>query len=130
MGDQQNKTNMGLHVLVAEDNPINQMVARKVLGRLGCTCEMADNGVECLKLLEEQSFDLILMDCMMPVMDGLEATRRIRASGATYANIPIIAFTAKAMPEDQRECREAGMNDYMDKPASLDRFTQVLSHWV
>ena len=130
MAGQKNKINIGLHVLVAEDNPVNQMVARKVLAKLGCTCEIAANGAECLKMLEIQSFDLILMDCMMPEMDGLEATRKIRISGAAYANIPIVAFTANAMVEDQQKCRDAGMNDYIDKPATIERLTEVLSKWA
>lgn len=130
MADQHNRTNIGLHVLVAEDNQVNQMVARKILEKLGCTCEIATNGVECLKLLEDQSFDLVLMDCMMPIMGGLEATRKIRSSGAAYASIPIVAFTANASPEDQQQCRDAGMNDYMDKPVSIDRLAQVLNSWA
>ena len=130
MTGQRIENNLGLHVLVAEDNPVNQMVARKILEKLGCTCEIAANGAECLKLLEDQSFSLILMDCMMPVMDGLEATRKIRASGAAYAHIPVIAFTASAMPEDQQACLDAGMNDYIDKPVNIDRLARVLNNHV
>lgn len=118
------------HVLVAEDNQVNQLVAKKILEKLGCTCEIAANGVECLKLLEEQTFDIILMDCMMPEMDGFEATQKIRASDSSYANIPIIAFTANSMPEDQRKCLNAGMNDYISKPVNIERLTQALNDWA
>ena len=118
------------HILVAEDNPVNQMVAKKILEKLGYTCEIAANGIECLKLLEEQTFVIILMDCMMPEMDGLEATRNIRASGANYANIPIVAFTASDQSEDQQKCLDAGMNDYMPKPANIERLTQILKEWA
>ena len=127
MSDQPNKPQ---HVLVAEDNQVNQLVARKILEKLGCTCEIAANGVECLRLLEEQTFDIILMDCMMPEMDGLEATQKIRASGADYANIPIVAFTANDIAEDRQKCLDAGMNDYMSKPVNIDRLTQVLNDWA
>lgn len=118
------------HILVAEDNPVNQMVAKKILEKLGYTCEVAVNGIECLRLLEEQTFIIVLMDCMMPKMDGWEATRKIRASGTDYANIPIIAFTANAMPEDQQKCLDAGMNDHMPKPVNLERLTEMLKTWT
>lgn len=127
MSDQSNKSK---HVLVAEDNQINQLVARKILKKLGCTCEIAVNGIECLKLLEEQTFDIVLMDCMMPLMDGLEATRKIRASNADYANIPIVAFTANDIEDELQKCLDAGMNDYMSKPVSIERLTQALNDWA
>ncbi|WP_062267779.1 response regulator [Endozoicomonas arenosclerae] len=120
-----------LHILVVEDNQVNQMVARKLLEKLGCTCEVAENGQEALDVLDsEKSFDLILMDCMMPVMDGLEATEKIRASGQNYANIPIIAFTANAMESDQIACKSAGMNDFMDKPVTVAKMSETLARWV
>ena len=127
MSDQSNKVK---HVLVAEDNQVNQLVARKILEKLGCTCEIAVNGVECLRLLEEQTFDLVLMDCMMPEMDGLEATRQIRASGANYASIPIVAFTANDIADELQKCLDAGMNDYMSKPVNIERLTEVLNDWA
>ena len=118
------------HILVAEDNPVNQLVAKKILEKLGYTCEIAANGIECLRLLEEQTFAIVLMDCMMPEMDGLEATRHIRSSGAGYANIPIVAFTANTFSEDRQKCMDAGMNDYMPKPVSIERLTKILKDWA
>ena len=118
------------HILVAEDNPVNQMVAKKILEKLGYTCEIAANGIECLRLLEEQTFIIVLMDCMMPEMDGFEATRKIRTSGTDYADIPIIAFTANAMVEDEQKCLDAGMNDYMSKPVNIERITEILETWT
>ena len=127
MSDESNKKK---HVLVAEDNQVNQLVARKILEKLGCTCEIAANGVECLELLEKQTFDIVLMDCMMPKMDGLEATQKIRASGANYANIPIVAFTASDIADELQKCLDVGMNDYMSKPVNIERLTQVLDQWA
>ena len=130
MAEQQNQGGIGLHILLAEDNKMNQIVAKKLMDKLGCSYVIANNGVECLGILEAGHFDLILMDCMMPEMDGLEATRRIRASGSNYASIPIIAFTANAMPSERQDCLDAGMDDYIDKPVDLDRITNLLKEWA
>ncbi|KEQ18389.1 response regulator [Endozoicomonas numazuensis] len=120
-----------LHILVVEDNKVNQMVARKLLEKLGCTCKVAENGLEALEVLEtSEAFDLILMDCMMPVMDGLEATEKIRASGQSYASIPIVAFTANAMESDQIACKSAGMNDFLVKPVTLTLLSEKLALWI
>ena len=127
MGDQQNQAGIGLHVLVAEDNQLNQMVAKKMLEKLGCTCVIVADGSECLRQLEGESFDIILMDCMMPKLDGLEATRQIRASGTRYAGIPVIAFSASTTEEDRKTYHDAGMNDCIDKPVTMDRLTEVLT---
>ncbi len=127
MTDQQG---FGLHVLVAEDNQVNQMVARKLLEKLGCSCAIAENGQECILMLAQDDYDLILMDCMMPELDGMEATRRIRASGSHCANIPIIAFTANAMESDQQACDDAGMDDFIDKPVNLERMSELLAKWA
>ena len=118
---------LNLNILLAEDNRVNQMVTGKLLKTLGCHCTIANNGVECLEYLQHNHYDLILMDCMMPELDGLEATRRIRANGT---DIPIIALTAKAMPVDEQACRDAGMDDYIDKPVSLERMKRILSLWA
>ena len=121
----------GLHILVAEDNQVNQMVARKLLEKLGCTCVVAGNGQKALDILESgEAFDLILMDCMMPILDGLEATREIRASKKPYADIPVIAFTANAMDSDKEACEKAGMNDFLDKPVTIARMTKALQRWA
>ena len=124
---QEKKHQFGLHILVAEDNKVNQLVARKLLEQLGCTCVIASDGKECIELLEQEDFHMILMDCVMPNMDGLEATQAIRASGNT---LPIIAFTANAMDSDRLACHEAGMNGYMDKPIDMQRMVTLLTNWA
>ena len=123
-------TSLGLNILLAEDNPVNQMVTGKLLEKLGCRHVVANNGVECLERLKDDQFDLILMDCVMPEMDGLEATRRIRASSGHCAEIPIIALTANAMESDRQTCLDAGMNDYADKPIDMERMKQLLADWA
>lgn len=118
-------------VLVVEDNEINQMVAMGMLESLGFEVTTAENGKLALDALEENSFDLILMDCQMPEMDGYEATRRIRkSSNASVANIPIIALTANAMSGDAEKCFEAGMDDYLAKPFEPELFEQKLQEWA
>lgn len=129
MVDKPIKHEIGLHILVAEDNQINQLVAKKILQKLGCTCVVVNDGIECLEQLAAHRFDMVLMDCVMPNMDGLEATRWIRASGTDYGNMPIIACTANAMPSDRQDCLDAGMNDYMDKPVDIQRMIDVLTGW-
>ena len=129
MKDSSASDNFGLHVLIAEDNPVNQMVAEKILHKLGCTCCVVSNGQEAIERLSEDPYDLILMDCMMPELDGLEATRRIRAANNVMAKIPIIAFTANAMSSDEEACFEAGMNDFLPKPVTLAEMKLALAKW-
>ncbi|MBM3301291.1 MAG: response regulator, partial [Deltaproteobacteria bacterium] len=106
-----------LHVLVAEDNPVNQKLAAKMLEKMGHTFAVASNGQEALRCLEREKFDLILMDVQMPVMDGIEATKAIRDHElSTGTHIPIVAMTAYAMKGDKERCLEAGMDDYVSKP--------------
>ena len=118
-----------LHILVAEDNPVNQMVAGALLKKLGCSTVIVENGEEAVLKLEQESFDLVLMDCIMPVMDGLEATRTIRESGLPHHQIPIIAFTANTADEDQLACQQAGMDDFIDKPVTVEKMTGLLRRW-
>ena len=118
-----------LHILVAEDNPVNQMVAQTLLKKLGCSVVIADNGDAAVQKVAQEPFDLILMDCIMPVMGGIEATRVIRASGQPYDRIPIIAFSANASDEDQLAFQEAGMDDFIDKPVTVDKMTGLLQRW-
>ncbi|MDX1961047.1 MAG: ATP-binding protein [Leptospiraceae bacterium] len=116
-------------VLLAEDNQINQLVAQKFLEKIGINPVIVDNGEQVLRILEEAKFDLILMDCQMPILDGFETTLRIRKSGKSYSNIPIIAMTANAMKEDRDLCIEKGMNDYIAKPYEIETLVEVLEKW-
>ncbi|NIX94499.1 response regulator [Pseudomonas fulva] len=116
-------------ILLVEDNPVNQLVAKGMLAKLGCQVELATQGVEALARLEEQAFDLVLMDCNMPVMDGYEATRHIRERGR-WPGLPIVALTANAMPEERERCRAAGMDDYLAKPFRREDLLAVVDRWV
>jgi len=123
------ETRRRLHILLAEDNPINQAVATRMIEKQGHTVVTAKDGKEALELLERDSFDVVLMDVQMPIMDGLEATAQIRAREAlTGAHQKIIALTAHAMKGDRERCLDAGMDDYLSKPlksellfATIDR---------
>ncbi|WP_110996438.1 hybrid sensor histidine kinase/response regulator [Pseudomonas sichuanensis] len=116
-------------ILLVEDNPVNQLVAKGMLAKLGCQVQVAAQGVEALEFLEQETFDLVLMDCNMPVMDGYEASRRIRQSGR-WPELPIVALTANAMPEERERCRAAGMNDYLAKPFRREELLALIDHWV
>lgn len=117
-----------LRLLVVEDNPANQLVARMLLGRLGHAVELAGDGLQALTQLAHGSYDAVLMDCQMPRLDGYEATRRIRAGAVAGLNrrIPVIALTAYAMPGDRQKCLSAGMDDYVTKPLRADEICEVL----
>ncbi|MBC7920440.1 MAG: response regulator, partial [Ferruginibacter sp.] len=117
-----------LRILVAEDNPVNQKLAMRILSKLGYEPEVVSNGQRVLEAVNRQHYELILMDVQMPEMDGLEATRRLRrGSGAQPA---IIAVTANAMQGDREECLRAGMDDYISKPIRLEELVQVLEKWA
>ena len=111
-----------------EDNPVNQLVAKGLLHKLGCQVWIAEHGLNALKMLEEHPIDLVLMDCNMPVMDGYEATRQIRDSGR-WGGLPIIALTANALPDERERCRAAGMDDYLAKPFHRDELKAILDRW-
>jgi signal transduction histidine kinase/CheY-like chemotaxis protein len=121
--------NRQARVLLVEDNPVNQLVAKGMLGKLGCEVLLANHGGEALTLLETQAVDLILMDCNMPVMDGYETTRRIRQK-AEFAELPIIALTANALSDERERCRAAGMDDYLAKPFRKDELAALLDQWL
>jgi two-component system, sensor histidine kinase and response regulator len=111
----------GLNILLAEDNRVNQVVATRVLGKMGHTIAVANNGVEALSLLAAGSFDLVLMDIQMPQMDGIAATTSIRTQEMkTNSHLPIIAMTAHAMKGDRERCIEAGMDGYVSKPINIE----------
>ena len=106
-------------ILLAEDNPVNQKVARGALEKMRCTVDIVNNGAEAVDAWSTRQYDLILMDCQMPVMDGYEATRTIRAREQAGRRIPILALTADAMSGAEQDCLAAGMDGYLTKP--LDR---------
>ena len=117
-------------ILVVEDDPINQLYIRKCLLKLGHEVELANDGSEALERVRENSFRLILMDCQMPVMDGYEASRRIRETDGPNASIPIIALTAHAGPEDRQKCLDAGMDVHMTKPFTTQELMLILNAWL
>ncbi len=121
-----------LRVLVAEDNPVNQLVARKLLAKIGIDAQIAANGEEAIDALRNDHFDLVFMDCQMPVMDGFEASRHIRdrASGVLNPLIPIVAMTANAMQGDRERCLDAGMSDYLSKPVSAADLSAMVMKWT
>ena len=118
-------------ILVVEDNLINQKVLASQLEKLGYACDVESNGQEALNALKRREYGLILMDCQMPVMDGLEATRRIRmAEGGTGKRIPIVAITAHAIEGDKEACINAGMDDYLTKPTKQKPLADIVARWI
>jgi CheY-like chemotaxis protein len=123
-------------VLVAEDNLVNQKLAVRMLERLGYQPDVVSNGHEALAAFEREVYAAIVMDCQMPVMDGYEATRRIREqeqrsdASRDRAHIPIIALTANAMQGDRERCKAAGMDDYLSKPVKTDDVGKILQRWI
>jgi CheY-like chemotaxis protein len=117
---------------VVEDSPVNQEVARAMLAHCGVEPVLACSGHEAIELVATQDFDLVFMDCMMPVLDGYETVRRIRrfeADRARASPIPIVALTANAGEEDLQQCMAAGMNDFLGKPLSLQSLRRALERW-
>jgi CheY-like chemotaxis protein len=114
----------GLRVLVAEDNAVNQRLIEVQLKRFGCTMQCVENGLLVIEALRHNKYDLILMDCQMPELDGYETTRRLRTTEA--CQLPIIAMTANAMLGDREKCLEAGMDDYISKPVRLPDLQETL----
>ncbi|MFI5239134.1 MAG: response regulator, partial [Gemmatimonadales bacterium] len=118
-------------VLVAEDNPVNQRVASHMLNKLGYRCDIASNGKEAVDMLAQLPYDLVLMDCQMPEMDGYTATRTIRQSEESGGrHTPIIAMTANAMREDRARCLDAGMDGFIPKPIALEELETAMECWV
>ncbi len=119
-------------VLLVEDNPVNLMVGQRLLGVLGITCDTASNGEAALLRMSASRYDIVLMDCQMPVMDGYTATQRWRASeeaGGDGRRLPIIAMTANAMAGDRQKCLDAGMDDYLPKPVTRSELERCLHRW-
>jgi len=115
-----------MKILLAEDNVVNQILAEQVLKLFGYTCHLAINGEEAVNAVKEESFDLILMDVMMPVMDGLEATKVIRSLNLNHKQPAIVAMTANALKGDREKCIGAGMDDYMTKPINIEVIKKML----
>jgi two-component system, sensor histidine kinase and response regulator len=125
----------GAHLLLVEDNEINREFAVELLKSMDVSVDEAVNGEEAVAMVQQRSYDGVLMDIQMPMMDGLEAARRIRAlagqpGGERYSSLPIIAMTAMAMTQDAEKCREAGMNDYVTKPIAPERLSAALTKWL
>ncbi len=145
-----NQDSYGPIILVVEDNPVNQRVARGMLSKLGCRVRICDRGDKALEILQQEAFDAVVMDWEMPVMDGLETTRAIReleeskklpvrtqhpvwgvpGNAITGCRLPIIGMTANVLPDDKEECLNAGMDDCLSKPAHLSDFQRILLQWV
>jgi len=120
------------HILLVEDNPVNQKVSKLMLTKLGCDVEIANDGIHALEILQNRHFDLIFMDCQMPRMDGFTATEEIRKRETTYAlqRHPIIALTANAMEGDKEQCLVVGMDDYLSKPFTKNKLYTILDKYL
>jgi signal transduction histidine kinase/HPt (histidine-containing phosphotransfer) domain-containing protein len=119
----------GVRVLLAEDNPTSRMVTEALLKKLACEVDVAKDGREALEKVESKSYDLVLMDCFMPLMDGFQATERIRRSDRGK-NLPIIALTASIAPHDRERCLEVGMNDTISKPVRTSVLAKTIERWA
>jgi len=119
-------------ILVVEDNIVNQRVARRLVEKLGYPVDVAANGREAVEAIDRSCYDLILMDCLMPVMNGFEATWRIRAQSHEHAkpHTPILALTASALAEDLQQCLDAGMDDCLTKPIRFERLESAVKQWT
>ena len=124
---------LGLRILVAEDNNVNQVLIRQILANLGCQVDLSGNGQEALDLFEKNRYDVILMDCQMPIMDGFKATQKIRAHELAAAPLqprtPIVALTAMTLETDVQLCLDVGMDDYLSKPLDKTLLEKKLRHW-
>ncbi len=120
----------GIQILLAEDNLVNQKVATKMLEGLGCEVDVAPDGEAACKAISQKEYDIVLMDCQMPVLDGYQATSQIRRVEAAGKRTPIIAMTANAMAGDKEKCLSAGMDDYIPKPVRQEILETMLTRWV
>jgi signal transduction histidine kinase/ActR/RegA family two-component response regulator len=128
--EQQSLPTMRGRVLVAEDNAVNQLVAAETLKRLGCRVDIVGNGQEAVAAVKHLPYDILFLDCHMPVMDGFEACRAIRAQEPKGKRLPIIAMTASALKGDREKCLQAGMDDYLPKPVRLNDLRSAIERWL
>lgn len=117
-----------IRILIAEDNPTNQMVISAMLKKLGHEFVICNNGQEALETLHKEGFDLVLMDCQMPILDGFATTRAIR-NEAKWKDLPVVALTAGVTEKEQKQCYDAGMSDFLSKPVVLDALDKTLNRW-
>ncbi len=118
-------------VLVVEDNAVNLKVAVAMLTKLGCAnLDIAENGRQAVEAVLKQKYDLVLMDCQMPVLDGYEAARQIRAAEGSERHTTIVALTAGCLADQRRECLESGMDDFLCKPVRLEQLSEVIRRWL
>lgn len=129
INESDSKDNLSITILITEDDKVNQKIIMQVVKRLGYSFDLANNGLECLEKTAENDYDLILMDCQMPYLDGYEATTKLRLNSKTK-DIPIIGLTAFAMPEDKDRCLAVGMSDYLSKPFTLKQINESLRKWL
>jgi CheY-like chemotaxis protein len=120
----------GVNILLAEDNAINALLTRTLLEAEGAIVETVEDGALAVDAVRKKAYDLVFMDMRMPVMDGLEATRKIRALGGKNTRMPIIALTANAFDDDRNACFDSGMNDYMTKPVSAEELVEMVTTWI
>jgi CheY-like chemotaxis protein/HPt (histidine-containing phosphotransfer) domain-containing protein len=118
------------HILLVEDSPTNRAVALAMLKSAPLVIDAVENGMQAIERLRETPYDLVLMDVAMPVMDGLDATRAIRALDGPAAKVPVVAMTANALSQDEARCRDAGMDDYLTKPIERANLLAMLSRWL
>ena len=122
---------MGARVLITDDNVVNQKIAAKMLEKLGCRVDIAANGQEAINAVVNRSYDVLLMDCEMPEMDGFTATRQIRARETDSGHrLPIVAMTANTSVEDRERCLDAGMDDHICKPVQFDELLTAMLKWT
>jgi two-component system, sensor histidine kinase and response regulator len=127
---EQQKQNV--RILLVDDNVINQKIALKIVDKMGYRADVAQNGQEAIEALNQVAYNLVFMDCQMPILDGYEATRIIRNETSSTINpkVPIVAMTAHAMKGAKEECMAAGMDDYISKPITPDTIAEMIRKWI
>jgi CheY-like chemotaxis protein/HPt (histidine-containing phosphotransfer) domain-containing protein/anti-sigma regulatory factor (Ser/Thr protein kinase) len=130
VGFDKEKSASDIKILLVDDNIINQEVALGILNQFGYEADVAANGLEAIETLNKSNYHLVLMDCQMPIMDGYNATQKIRTADKPYSKIPIIAMTANAMKGDKEKCIDSGMNDYLSKPIEPESLRDILQKWA